>query len=233
MGEGFGVYSLGNDEEIMPLINAANVACGFHASDPNNIRKTVELAKKFNVKVGAHPSLPDLNGFGRREMKLTNMEIKNLVMYQVGALKAFLDEQEMPLHHIKPHGALYMMAAKDDEVARAISDAITVFNVKVFGMVDTSHEKIYKYERGLDFCGEFYADLDYDEAGTLIIAKGEKNKSYDSNKAVERCLRAIAEKKVKNISGSDTKVGADTICIHSDTPNAIEILKKLNKAIKT
>ena len=232
MGESFGVYTIGNDEKIMPLIDAANVACGFHASDPNQLRSTVELAKKFNVKVGAHPSLPDLQGFGRREMKLTNLEIKHLVMYQVGALKAFLDEQEMPLHHIKPHGALYMMAARDEEVARAVSDAIKVFNVKVFGMVNTCHEKIYKYERGLDFCSEFYADLDYDEEGTLIIAKGEKNKSYDSNLAVERCIRAIAEKKVKNISGNDTIVGAETICIHSDTPNAVEILTKLNKALK-
>ena len=232
MGESFGIYSIGNDEEIMPLIDAANVACGFHASDPNHLRKTVELAKKFNVKVGAHPSLPDLNGFGRREMKLTNLEIKNLIMYQVGALKAFLDEQEIPLHHIKPHGALYMMAAKDEEVARAISDAIRVFNVKVFGMVNTCHEKIYKYERGLDFYGEFYADLDYDKDGTLIIATGEKNKPYDSNIAVERCLRAIAEKKVRNTSGNDTIVGAETICIHSDTPNAVEILNKLNKALK-
>ena len=232
MGESFGIYSAGNDEQIMPLIDIANVACGFHASDPNNIRKTVELAKKYNVKVGAHPSLPDLNGFGRREMKLTSLEIKNLVMYQVGALKAFLAEHNMPLHHIKPHGALYMMAAKDEEVARAISDAIRVFNVKVFGMVNTCHEKIYKYERGLNFFGEFYADLDYDENGTLIIAKGEKNKPYDSNVAVERCLRAIKEKKVKNTSEKDTEVGADTICVHSDTPNVVEILNKLNEALK-
>ena len=233
MGESFGVYSIGNDEEIMPLIDVANVACGFHASDPNHIRKTVELAKKFNVEVGAHPSLPDLQGFGRREMKLTSLEIKNLIMYQVGALKAFLEEQEMPLHHIKPHGALYMMAAKDEVVARAVADAVSIFNVKVFGMVNTCHEQIYKYERGLDFCGEFYADLDYDENDTLIIAKGNKNKPYNSELAVERCLRAIAEKKVRNKGGKDTIVGAETICIHSDTPNALEILTKLNEALKS
>ena len=134
MGESFGIYTAGNDEEIMPLIDIANVACGFHASDPNHIRKTIELAKKNNVKVGAHPSLPDLQGFGRREMKLTNLEIKNIVMYQVGALKAFLDEQEMPLNHIKPHGALYVMASKDEEVARAIADAVAIFKVSIFGI---------------------------------------------------------------------------------------------------
>ena len=231
MGESFGIYSAGNDAEIMPLIDVANVACGFHASDPNHLRKTVELAKKNNVKVGAHPSFPDLQGFGRREMKLSSLELKNTIMYQVGALKAFLDEQQMPLNHIKPHGALYMMASKDEEVARAVADAVTVFNVSIFGMVNTFHEKIYKYERGLDFIAEFYADLDYDENGKLIISKGQ-NKPYDSQLAVDRSLRAIEEKKVKNTGGTDTIVGADTICVHSDTPNAIEIITKLNKAIK-
>ena len=231
MGESFGIYSAGNDKDIMPLIDIANVACGFHASDPNHLRKTVELAKIHNVRVGAHPSLPDLQGFGRREMKLPNLELKNIIMYQVGALKAFLGEQDMPLNHIKPHGALYMMASKDEEVARAVADAVTVFNVSIFGMVNTCHEKIYKYERGLDFVAEFYADLDYDENGKLIISKGQ-NKPYDSQLAVDRSLRAIAENKVKNTGGTDTIVGADTICVHSDTPNAIEIITKLNKAIK-
>ena len=216
MGESFGIYSAGNDEEIMPLIDIANVACGFHASDPNHIRKTVELAKKNNVKVGAHPSLPDLQGFGRREMKLSNLEIKNIIMYQVGALKSFLDEQGIQLNHIKPHGALYGMASKDEEVARAIADAVAVFQVSVFGMVNTCHEKVYKYERGLDFVAEFYADLDYDEEGKLIISKGQ-NKSYDPQLAIDRSLRAIKEKKVKNTGGADT----------------IEIITSLNKAIKS
>jgi UPF0271 protein len=112
MGESFSIYSAGNDEAIMPLIDVANIACGFHASDPDHMRKTVELAKKNNVKVGAHPSLPDLQGFGRREMKLQRHELKNLIMYQVGALKSFLDELNIPLNHIKPHGALYGMASK-------------------------------------------------------------------------------------------------------------------------
>ena len=214
MGESFSIYSAGNDEAIMPLIDVANIACGFHASDPDHMRKTVELAKKNNVKVGAHPSLPDLQGFGRREMKLQRHELKNLIMYQVGALKSFLDELNIPLNHIKPHGALYGMASKDEEVAHAIADAVAVFNVSIFGMVNTYHEKVYK-ERGLDFIAEFYADLD-----------------YDTELAVERCLRAISEKKVKNTGGTDTVVGCDTICVHSDTPNAIEIIQNLSKAIK-
>jgi UPF0271 protein len=230
MGESFGIYKAGNDKEIMPLIDIANVACGFHASDPNHMRKTVELAKKNNVKVGAHPSLPDLQGFGRREMKLSNLEIKNIIMYQVGALKSYLDELEIPLNHIKPHGALYGMASKDEEVAHAIADAVAVFNVSIFGMANTFHEKVYK-ERGLDFIAEFYADLDYDPDGKLIISKG-KNKPYDTELAVKRCLRAISENKVKNTGGTDTVVGCDTICVHSDTPNAVEIIQNLKKAIK-
>ena len=129
MGESFGIYNAGNDEEITPLIDVANVACGFHASDPNHMRKTVELAKKNKVKVGAHPSFPDLQGFGRREMKMPKLDLKNMIMYQVGALKAFLDEHNMPLNHIKPHGSLYVMASKDEEIARAIADAVETFPI--------------------------------------------------------------------------------------------------------
>ena len=173
MGESFGIYNAGNDEEIMPLIDVANVACGFHASDPNHMRKTVELAKKHNVKVGAHPSFPDLQGFGRREMKMPKLDLKNMIMYQVGALKAFLDELDMPLNHIKPHGSLYVMASKDEEMARAIADAVEAFNVSIFGMANTAHEKVYKDERKLDFVAEFYADLEYDKEGRLVIAIGK------------------------------------------------------------
>ena len=230
MGESFGIYRAGNDEEIMPLIDIANVACGFHASDPNHMRKTVELAKKNKVKVGAHPSFPDLQGFGRREMRMPRQDIKSMIMYQVGALKSFLDEQGMPLNHIKPHGSLYVMAAKDDDMAHAIADAVETFDVPIFGMANTSHEKIYKDERGLKFIAEFYADLDYDENGKLVIAKG-KNAKYDAKIATDRVMRALSEKKVTNTVGEDIDVGCDTICVHSDTPNAVEIIKGIKSAI--
>ena len=230
MGESFGIYRAGNDEEIMPLIDIANVACGFHASDPNHMRKTVALAKKYDVKVGAHPSFPDLQGFGRREMKMPRQDIKSMIMYQVGALKSFLDEQKMPLNHIKPHGSLYVMAAKDEKMAHAIADAVETFNVSIFGMANTFHEKVYKDERGLNFVSEFYADLDYDENGKLVIAKG-KNATYDSKIATDRVLRAISEKKVTNTVGKDIDVGCDTICVHSDTPNAVEIIKGIKSAL--
>ena len=230
MGESFGIYKAGNDEEIMPLIDIANVACGFHASDPNHMRKTVELAKKNGVKVGAHPSFNDLQGFGRREMKMPRQDIKSMIMYQVGALKSFLDEQSMPLNHIKPHGSLYVMAAKDEDMANAIADAVETFNVSIFGMANTCHEKIYKNERGLNFISEFYADLDYDKNGNLVVAKG-KNANYDSKIATKRVMRAIKEKKVTNTIGKDINVSCDTICVHSDTPNAVEIITGIKSAI--
>ena len=229
MGEGFGIYSFAEDAEIMPFIDAANVACGFHASDPNTMRKTVELAKKHNVKVGSHPAYPDLVGFGRRPMKMHREEIKNLVMYQTGALKAYLDELNVPLNHIKPHGSLYGVSAKEEDVAQGIADAAEVFGVGIFGMVNTFHEKVYK-ERGVKFIAEFYSDLEYDETGYLVIAKG-RNKHYPADLAVERCIRAIKENKVKTINDTDVVVGCETICVHSDTPNAIEILKALRKNI--
>ena len=230
MGESFGIYKAGNDEEIMPLIDIANVACGFHASDPNHMRKTVTLAKKHGVKVGAHPSFPDLQGFGRREMKMPRQDIKSMIMYQVGALKSFLDEQDMILNHIKPHGSLYVMAAKDENMAHAIADAVETFDVSIFGMANTCHEKIYKDERGLNFIAEFYADLDYDKNGDLVIAKG-KNAAYDSKIATNRVLRALSEKKVTNTIGKDIDVGCDTVCVHSDTPNAVEIITSIKSAL--
>ena len=229
MGEGFGIYSFAEDSEIMPFIDSANVACGFHASDPNTMRKTIELAKSHNVKVGAHPAYPDLVGFGRRPMKMQREEIKNLVMYQTGALKAFLDEFDLPLNHIKPHGSLYGVSAREEDVAQGIADAAEVFNVGVYGMVNTFHEKVYN-DRGVKFIAEFYSDLEYDETGYLVIAKG-RNKHYPTDLAVERCKRAIKENKVKTIYNTDVDVGCETICVHSDTPNAIEILKALRDAL--
>ena len=229
MGEGFGIYTFAEDSEIMPFIDSANVACGFHASDPNTMRKTIELAKSHKVKVGANPAYPDLVGFGRRPMKMQREEIKNLVMYQTGALKAFLDEFDLPLNHIKPHGSLYGVSAREEDVAQGIADAAEVFNVGVYGMVNTFHEKVYN-DRGVKFIAEFYSDLEYDETGYLVIAKG-RNKHYPTDLAVERCKRAIKENKVKTINNTDVDVGCETICVHSDTPNAIEILKALRDAL--
>lgn len=229
MGESFGLYKLGDDEGMMPLISVANVACGFHGSDPNHMRATVRRAKAHNVKVGAHPSLPDLQGFGRREMKIGREELANIIIYQVGALTGFLEAEGLPLNHIKPHGSLYGMAARMEEIAEAVCDAADVFKVPLYGMKNTLHETVYT-RRGHGFVAEFYADLGYDDDGGLIITR--EHEAVDPVEAAKRCLRAIEEGKTASVNGVDVEVGADCICVHSDTPNAIEVAKAVREAVK-
>ena len=228
-GEGFGLYRIGDAEGLMPLIDIANVACGFHASDFNHMRKTVKLAKKHGVKVGAHPSLPDLQGFGRREMKIDREEMTNCIIYQVGALKGFLEAEGMPLNHIKPHGSLYGMAARLDEIAAAVCDAADIFKVPLMGMIKTLHESIYT-ARGHRFIAEFYADLDYRDDGSLIVTR--EHEAKDPQIAAAKCLRALREGKVASVSGKDVAVRADSICVHSDTPNAVAIAAAVRTAVK-
>ena len=228
MGEGFGIYQVGDDAGLMPLIGAANVACGFHASDFNHMRATVGMAKSHGVKVGAHPSLPDRQGFGRREMKIGREELANCILYQVGALKAFLDAENMPLNHIKPHGSLYGMAARSEETAHAVCDAAQVFGVPLFGMINTAHEKVYA-ERGVEFVSEYYADLEYNADGGLIIIR--EHGETDPARAAQRCVRAVEEGKAESVSGTDVQVRADTICVHSDTPNAVALARAVRDAL--
>jgi len=228
MGESFGLYKIGDDEGLMPHITIANVACGFHASDPTVMANTVRLAKQHNVKVGAHPSLPDLQGFGRREMKMRPEELTDCIVYQVGALKGFLEREGMKLFHVKPHGSLYGMATKSQEVAKAVADAVKVFNVPVLGMAGTMHEKVYPAE-GLDFISEYYADLDYADDGSLIITR--EHQAVDPKEAARRALRAVKDGVAETVSGGEVPVRADCICVHSDTPNAVAVAQAVKTAI--
>ena len=228
MGESFGLYKMGDDEGMMPHITVANVACGFHASDPTVMAKTVRLARAHGVKVGAHPSLPDLQGFGRREMKMRPEELTDCLIYQVGALKGFLDREGMALSHIKPHGSLYGMAARSEEVAEAIAAAVKVFGVPVLGMAGTKHETVYG-AAGLTFISEYYADLDYADDGNLIITR--EHHAVDPAAAAERARRAVAEGKVAAVGGRDVPVRAQSICVHSDTPNAVAVARAVRAAI--
>ncbi len=229
MGESYGLYKLGEDEKLMPIISLANVACGFHGSDPNHMRATVRLAKMHDVRVGAHPSLPDRQGFGRRAMEIEREELANIIIYQVGALKGFLDAEGIDLNHIKPHGALYGMASRNEDVAHAVCDAADVFGVVLLGMKNTLHEKIYK-KRGHRFMAEFYADLSYNDDGSLIITR--EHESYDPEDAARRCVRAIREGKTSSVNGTDVEVGCDCICVHADTPNATEVAMAVRDAIQ-
>ena len=229
MGEGFGIWKLGDDAGLMPSIHIANVACGFHGSDFNHMRTTVRLAKSHRVRVGAHPSLPDLQGFGRREMKIGREELANCLIYQIGALKGFLDAEGMTLNHIKPHGSLYGMAARQPDIANAICDAADVFKVPLLGMIDTLHETIYP-ERGHTLIPEFYADLDYADDGSLIITR--EHPPVDPQQAAKRCLRAIREGFVSSIGGKDIRVKTATICVHSDTPGADQVVRVLRETLQ-
>jgi 5-oxoprolinase (ATP-hydrolysing) subunit A len=228
MGESFGLYKIGDDEGMMPHITIANVACGFHASDPTVMARTVRLAKQHKVRVGAHPSLPDLQGFGRRELKMRPEELTDCIIYQVGALKGFLEREGMDLFHVKPHGSLYGMAAKSQEVAKAVADAAKVFNVPVLGMAGTLHEQIYT-AAGLEFISEYYADLDYADDGTLIITR--EHHAVDPKRAAEGALRAVKEGVAKSVNGNNVHVRADCICVHSDTPNAVEVAQAVKTAV--
>lgn len=228
MGESFGVYRIGDDAGIMPYITQANIACGFHGSDPNHMRGTVALAKRYGVKVGAHVSLPDLAGFGRREMKVDHDEMVNIILYQIGALFSFLKLEGMLLRHLKPHGALYGMAARQEHIAEAIADAAAVYGVPVTGISGTLHEEVYT-RRAVGFMPEFFADLDYDDEGQLIITR--EHEAVAPELAAGRAVAAVRDGTLTTVGGKILPVRAETVCIHSDTPNAVEIGKAVNSAL--
>jgi UPF0271 protein len=228
MGESFGLYRMGDDEGLMPLIDAANVACGFHASDPSHMRATVRLANRYGVKVGAHPSLPDLQGFGRREMKMSREEIADIIVYQVGALKGFLEAEGMTLNHIKPHGSLYGMAARLEHVAEGVCDAADVFEVPLYGIVNGLHETVYP-RRGHRFVAEYYADLHYNDEGIMIITR--EHGAFDPSDVAVRVVRAVKEGRTLSENGNDVRVRADSVCVHSDTPNAVEVAQAVRDVL--
>jgi len=229
MGESFGLYKMGDDAALMPHISVANVACGFHASDPNHMRATCRLARAHGVRVGAHPSLPDLAGFGRRRMEIPREELANIIIYQVGALAGFLRAEGMALSHIKPHGALYGMAAREETVAHAVADAAEVFGVPLMGMANTLHAEVYP-ARGVGFIAEFYADLDYGDDGFIIITR--EHPTQDPLAAAERCVRAVRDGVTTTVGGREIAVRADAICVHSDTPNASAIAAAVKEAVR-
>jgi UPF0271 protein len=228
MGEAFGIYRLGDDEACLPYITHANVACGFHASDPRVMWRTVRAAKRHGVKVGSHPSLPDLQGFGRREMRLEPDEITATVVYQTGALKGFLDAEGMALSHIKPHGALYGMAQRDPAVAEAIADAAGIFGVPVFAFANCAMSEVFT-RRGIPYVPEFYADLDYNDEGRNIITR--EHHPVDPADAAGRVRLAISDGRTRAVSGKMVSVVAESICVHSDTPNAVAIARAVREAV--
>jgi 5-oxoprolinase (ATP-hydrolysing) subunit A len=228
MGEAYGIYDFGADERLMAHVQLANVACGFHGGDPVVMQRTVQLASEHGVAVGAHPSYPDRQGFGRRAMAMDRDELAAALIYQAGALKGFLDAAGMPLSHLKPHGALYGAAARDREVAEAVADAALVYEVPVLGMAGTEHEAVYT-ERGLEFWSEYYADLDYDDEGGLIITR--THVAYDPVEAAARVARVVREGVAVSASGKEIPMRADVVCVHSDTPGAAELAAAVREVL--
>ena len=229
MGEAFGIWSLGDDEALMPEISMANVACGFHAGDPLVMQHTVRLAKDNGVSVGAHPSYPDLQGFGRRAMAMDPDELTASILYQAGALKAFLDAEGMSLSHLKPHGSLYGRAAADEATAQAVANAAEALGgVPVMGMARTKHEEVYT-ARGLPFLAEYYADLEYADDGSLLITR--HHVAYDPQQVRERVQRVLTDGVAISQSGQEIPMRADCVCVHSDTPGAVEVARAVREAI--
>lgn len=231
MGESFGAWKMGDDAAIMPLITSANVAAGFHAGDPATIRDTVRLALKHGVAVGAHPSLPDLAGFGRRAMKVTAREVYDLVLYQGGAVAAFVRAAGATLQHVKPHGALYNMAAKDAALADAIAAAVKDLGdgVRLYGLAGSSMIEAAK-RHGVAAVSEVFADRSYQRDGSLTPRDQPGAMLIDERAAVEQALSMVMQGKVRAVDGIDVPVEAGTLCLHGDQPGAVAFARALRAA---
>jgi 5-oxoprolinase (ATP-hydrolysing) subunit A len=232
VGESYGLFKIGNDREVLKYISSANIACGYHAGDHNVMMETVEMAIMNDVNIGAHPGLPDLPGFGRREMKLSPREIYNLTLYQIGALAAITQTKGVKLVHVKPHGALYNMAAGSDTIADAIAQAVVDYDPSLilFGLSGSQLIRTGK-EKGLRTASEVFADRTYQHDGTLT-SRSEPNSTIDNVEfATQRIIRMIKEGKVTAVDGTEIDITADTICIHGDNPKAIDFTKELRMAL--
>ncbi|HHX90450.1 MAG TPA: 5-oxoprolinase subunit PxpA [Paracoccus sp.] len=232
MGEGFGHWSYGDapDEALMEVISSANVATGFHAGDPSLMNRVVALAKDHGVSIGAHPAYRDLQGFGRRYMKCTDEELVNDITYQIGALREFCRRHGVRLQHVKPHGALYMEAARNEslsshlvEVLRACAPDLMLFCMDISVTYQTARSF------GQPVIREFYADRDYDNTGSIVFAR--KVGQYDPDQIARKCLRACRDGRVETVEGDEIEIAFESICFHSDTPGALEIGRAVRAAL--
>ena len=234
MGESYGRWTLGADTEIMPFITSANVACGYHGGDPHVMRKTVELALKNNVAVGSHPGLPDLMGFGRRAMDVSPAEIKDYICYQTGALREFLRAAGVELQHVKPHGILYNMMEKDENLAEAAGEAVMASGKTTLILMAAAGSK---YERtcrkmGARVAAEGFADRAYNVDGTLVSRKIAGSLITDPQRAAAQAVNMAMQGKVKTIEGVEIDISVQTICCHGDTPGAETIVRTVRAALE-
>lgn len=232
LGESFGNYKLGMDEEILKYVSSANVACGWHAGDPLVMEETVALAKRYGVAVGAHPGFPDLMGFGRRNMAVTPAEAKAYIKYQLGALYAFCKSHDVKIQHVKPHGALYNMAAVDEKLAAAMCEAVYEVDKDIIFMGLAGSKMITAAkETGLKVASEVFADRAYNDDGTLVSRKLEGAVIKDKSLAIKRVVRMVKEGKVESIGGKDIDIKADSICVHGDNPKALEFVEHIRETL--
>lgn len=233
LGESFGNYTIGMDEEILKYVSSANVACGWHAGDAVVMEKTVAMAGEFNTAVGAHPGFPDLVGFGRRNMAVTPEEAKAYVKYQLGALMAFTQSRGIRLQHVKPHGAMYNMAAVDEKLALAMCEAVYEIDKDIIFMGLAGSKMITAAEKiGLRAASEVFADRAYNDDGTLVSRKLPGAVIKDKDLAISRVIRMVKEGKVESINGKDIAIKADSICVHGDNPKALEFVKNIRQALE-
>jgi len=233
MGESFGAYTIGADEQVMPSITSANVACGFHGGDPAVMRRTVRLAREAGVSVGAHPGFQDLAGFGRREMRVSPHDAEDMVLYQIGALAAIARSEGVSLRHVKPHGALYNIAVRDAALAEAIARAVRAFDPALILFALPGSELMCAGDAcGLAVAAEGFADRSYEPDGSLTPRSRKGAVIHDTSAVVARAVRMATEGKVTAADGSEILLRVQTICTHGDTPGAQELTRALRAGLE-
>jgi UPF0271 protein len=233
LGESFGAYTVGCDDQVLQYITSANIACGFHAGDPTVMKKTVRLALANGVALGAHPGLQDLKGFGRRKMDITGEEAYDITLYQISALYGIIKAEGGVMHHVKPHGALYNMAAKDPALARGIAEAVYKLDpdLVLFGLAGSELIKAGK-EAGLRTASEVFADRTYQPDGGLTPRSQPGAMITDEGQSLAQVLRMVQEGTVQTLAGTEIPVQADTICVHGDGPKALAFTSRIRASLQ-
>lgn len=229
MGESYGRWTLGNDAALMPFLTSANIACGFHGSDPSVMRTTVRLAKQHGVGIGAHVGLPDLIGFGRRRIEISPQELKDYVLYQTGALRGFAAAEGAKVEHVKPHGALYVMCTQEDRYAEAVVEATKELGDGLILLLSSNRVAAAAKLAGVPFVWEAYIDLDYNPDGTIILERAKQPR--DPGRVAARAVTVAKEQKVPIREGGWFPIAARSVCVHGDGANAAEIARTVREQL--
>lgn len=233
LGESFGLYKIGCDEEIIKTVSSVNIACGVHAGDPMVMDSTIKACVEHNVAVGAHPGFPDLQGFGRRQMNMKPGELKNYIIYQLGALSAFAHMHETKIQHVKPHGALNNMMPYSEQYSREICEAILAVNPDIIFLAPTNTMTIkMAQDMGLRTISEVFADREYDDDGYILSRARPEAMITDEDYAIKRIIRMVKEGVVTSVNGKEIPIKAESICIHSDSQMALNYARKVKKALE-